>query len=196
MIISSEALNKFETKRNDRIGERHGALTIKEYLSRKDGYLVECDCGNTLSVKYYRLQRGVTRSCRECFVSKSAGRPVLPDSLGAKRAVMTQYRIEAKRRGLEFSLSEVDFCSLIVKDCTYCGVRPSTKITITTSSAHDDFRYNGVDRVDSSKGYTTDNCVTCCKQCNFAKLDYDLASWLTWVERIYKFQKEKGTFND
>lgn len=196
MIISSEALNKYESKRDSRIGEKYNKLTIKAWVSRKDGYLVECECGECLTVKYYRLVRNVTRSCRKCFVSTSSGRPLLPDNLGAKRAVKTQYRLEAKRRGLPFTLTEEQFNLLITSPCHYCGLPPSTPVSITSSAAHEDFRYTGVDRVDSSQGYSISNCVPCCKHCNFAKLDRPLDEWLGWIQRIYRFQFDKGTFND
>lgn len=196
MIISSEALNKYEMKRDNRIGEKHNKLTIVGWASRKDGYLVQCECGNRLTVKYYRLTRGVTRSCRDCFVSPASGRPMLPDNLGAKRAVRTQYRLEAKRRGIVFDLTEDQFNCLIALPCHYCGTPPSSSVKITTSAAHDDFRYTGIDRVDSSLGYILSNCVPCCKHCNIAKLDRPLDEWLAWIKRIYNFQLNQGTFND
>lgn len=31
------------------------------------------------------------------------------------------------------------------------------------------YTYNGVDRLDSSMGYTPDNCVPCCWECNNMK---------------------------
>jgi 5-methylcytosine-specific restriction endonuclease McrA len=37
----------------------------------------------------------------------------------------------------------------------------------------------GIDRVDNSIGYTPDNCVPCCTQCNRIKLDH-----LTYEEML------------
>jgi hypothetical protein len=44
---------------------------------------------------------------------------------------------------------------------------------------------NGIDRVDSSKGYVTDNVVPCCRDCNVAKSDLSKAEFLNLVEKIY-----------
>lgn len=196
MTISSEALNKFERVHASRIGEKHNKLTIISYAGRAKGYTCSCECGGSITAKYYRIRSGVTKSCRECFVSTASGRPVLPDSLGAKRNVRTQYRLSAKHRSLEFSLPDDEVFALITSDCAYCGLPPSTKLHQVTTKAHVDFRYNGIDRVDNSKGYVSGNCVPCCSMCNKAKLDSKLDEWLDWVNRVYSFQKAKGTFND
>lgn len=196
MIISSEATTTYELERQQRVGQKFGQLTIVAWESRAKGYLVECDCGNKLHAKYYRLQNGTTRSCRKCFKSKAAGRPLLPDNLGAKRAVITQYRLGAQRRGIPFKLTEAECIDLITRACAYCGLPPSSPVAITTSSAHDAFRYTGIDRQDNTAGYTTENCVPCCKRCNQSKNDMSLDEWKQWLHRVFQFQTSSGTFND
>lgn len=34
---------------------------------------------------------------------------------------------------------------------------------------NNELTYNGIDRLDNSKGYTIDNSVACCSKCNIAK---------------------------
>lgn len=53
---------------------------------------------------------------------------------------------------------------------------------------YDEFKYNGVDRVDNSIGYTDDNCVSCCKICNNSKSALDLSEWKKWIEKVYLSQ--------
>ena len=43
-------------------------------------------------------------------------------------------------------------------------------------------RINGIDRINSDKGYTIDNCVPCCAQCNHMKLDYTTEEFLTKIK--------------
>jgi hypothetical protein len=71
------------------------------------------------------------------------------------------YGYDAKRRGLDFVLTEEQFKALITSEegCDYCDKKPKDT----------EFGILGVDRVDSKKGYTIDNCVTCCSDCNLAK---------------------------
>lgn len=46
------------------------------------------------------------------------------------------------------------------------------------------FKYNGIDRVDNSKGYTITNCVTCCKTCNSAKSNMTTSNFLEWINKL------------
>lgn len=41
---------------------------------------------------------------------------------------------------------------------------------------------NGIDRVDSSKGYTVENSVACCKYCNTAKNTMTESEFYTWTK--------------
>jgi len=45
--------------------------------------------------------------------------------------------------------------------------------------------YNGIDRLDSSKGHVIDNVVPCCKWCNYAKRERSYKDFLDWVVVIY-----------
>ena len=50
----------------------------------------------------------------------------------------------------------------------------------------------GIDRIDSSQGYKTDNCAGCCSQCNYMKKDYALDYFLFHVNRIYDYSFQKA----
>ena len=65
----------------------------------------------------------------------------------------TYYKMNSKKRGYNFSLSFEQFKELIEGNCVYCG----------------NGNNNGIDRIDSSKGYVEGNVVTCCFNCNRAK---------------------------
>lgn len=80
------------------------------------------------------------------------------------------YKASANVRGHSFELQKEEFVSLITGDCHYCGKKES----------------NGIDRKDSSIGYTTSNAVPCCKTCNYMKgtLKYD--DFLNHISVIYK----------
>lgn len=59
---------------------------------------------------------------------------------------------------MDFELTKEQFYNLISQPCYYCGDKEK--------------EFNGIDRIDSQKGYIIDNCVTCCEYCNKMKLDY------------------------
>lgn len=45
----------------------------------------------------------------------------------------------------------------------------------------------GLDRIDSTKGYTMDNLVSCCETCNRAKRHMSLAEFREWKNSLYSF---------
>ena len=85
-------------------------------------------------------------------------------------------RGRAKRKNFEFTLTKIDFAHLISTPCVYCGELQEN--------------FNGVDRINSNKGYTKDNCVSCCKLCNYMKNKYSEEIFKKHVDKIYKYQYE------
>lgn len=136
---------------------------------------------------WQRVTKGDVKSCG-CW---KKGRPVSDDPFVPHRAVYHRYRLGAKRRGLNFDLSEREVFDLIVQDCTYCGLPPSTDMKL---SAHPDFRYTGIDRVDNNRGYEKDNVVPCCETCNTAKSTMSVDEWLEWVTRVYNKSVRRTDF--
>jgi hypothetical protein len=67
-------------------------------------------------------------------------------------------QIAARRRKLDFNISESFHSELIQQPCHYCD----GPLNLTGC---------GMDRVDSSKGYTETNVVSCCGSCNTMKSD-------------------------
>lgn len=67
------------------------------------------------------------------------------------------YKKRAERKNLAFLLTLEDFNKIKEKPCYYCG-KENTK-------SHS----NGIDRNNNDLGYTIDNCVSCCGECNYMK---------------------------
>ena len=53
-----------------------------------------------------------------------------------------------------------------------------------------DYIYNGLDRIDPSKGYELTNIVTCCENCN--RLKSDLVSYEEFIEFIKILKLKRG----
>lgn len=96
--------------------------------------------------------------------------------------LVRQYKANAARRGLEFELSDSEVRTLTSSVCNYCGVSPAQKMH--SKDANGAYFYNGIDRVDSTSGYTVSNCVPCCVTCNQAKRDMSMEQWRMWLNRI------------
>ena len=56
--------------------------------------------------------------------------------------------------------------------------------------------FNGVDRIDSSLGYSVNNCLPCCEKCNKMKLVYETNDFLNHIKQIYEFNNLNLRFND
>lgn len=39
-------------------------------------------------------------------------------------------------------------------------------------------------------GYTLDNCVSCCADCNYAKKHMPIGHFLKWINRLAKFRNK------
>jgi hypothetical protein len=85
----------------------------------------------------------------------------------------SQYRSLAKRRNISFLLTKDQFATFWQKPCYYGGNKPGHEIETI-----------GIDRIDSSKGYSIENCVPCCFRCNIAKNDMNIQDFFQWVRGI------------
>lgn len=85
-----------------------------------------------------------------------------------------KYKNRAERKKLPFELTINEFEILINGNCEYCGDNSG-----------------GIDRKDSSLGYTIDNSTPCCSMCNTMKFTYSTQDFLNHIDKIYK--RQKGT---
>jgi hypothetical protein len=94
-------------------------------------------------------------------------------------------------------LSLEEFYWLSQQPCYYCGEEKSNKFTYCRKGDRSSpeareksiLLYNGIDRIDSSKGHTKDNVVPCCKYCNFGKGKLSLNEFNIWIDRVKAFNK-------
>jgi len=97
-------------------------------------------------------------------------------------SLIAQYKSGAKRRGLDFLATPEQMKELFGSNCHYCN-RPPRQVK---KGRHDygNFVYNGVDRVDSTKGYIEGNIVPCCNACNVAKWKMTHSEFIEHCKRI------------
>lgn len=98
------------------------------------------------------------------------------------------YKDNAETRNLPFELTFSQFKEIINKDCYYCGEPPSERNHLNHYKNFNDLiLVNGIDRIDSQKGYTLDNCVPCCSMCNRMKNNYSIDQFKNKIAQIYKY---------
>lgn len=89
----------------------------------------------------------------------------------------SNYIRSARDKNLDFEISQEDFDKIVKEPCHYCDVIQERG-------------FNGIDRMASSIGYVTDNCVSCCKTCNYMKCSLSVDVFLKRIEHILTYNNK------
>lgn len=109
------------------------------------------------------------------------------DGVSAKNKIFSSYKRGALLRNIEFHLSFDDVINLSQQNCHYCGIEPSNSTKAINKNGATQILWNGIDRINNEIGYTLENCVTACKQCNFAKFKFSYKEFKDYLKRIGNF---------
>lgn len=148
-------------------GQKYGSWSIGEFIgltkNRQPRYQCTCECGKEKIV----TSSGKRLSSESCGC-KNKGRwekgTFAPDSDVDRFATLRgRYRRDARTRGYEFLLTNIEFDELIQGECYYCG---SQKESSQMYNFRELVHYTGIDRVNNDLGYIKTNCVSCCGVCN------------------------------
>lgn len=195
-----EALPKAKAPK-DLTGLRFGNLYVIDFSHRqRTSYATRifwnclCDCGITRQTQTYHLTSEDVLSCGKCQFSrdrKSANaKNKLPKGIAAMRSIYRSYKSNAKEKNRIFEVTFDDFVKLVSKDCHYCGSVPPMRLQKT--NFNEGCLANGLDRVDSTKGYLLDNIVPCCSHCNTIKLDLTYTEFTNHIKKIHNHLKLKS----
>lgn len=179
-------------KAKDLTGLKFGRWVVARYANHRGSHrywLCKCACGTEKQIQTSNLTSGASTSCgcykAERLSLQKLGKVLSPLEV-AHRALFSHYKDSAKRRNLEFSLTREQVSDLTTKPCVYCGKEPYLEMQAERRKlAIQKFLYNTIDRIDSRKGYVVDNCVSCCRFCNQAKMAMTVEEFLMWVESVY-----------
>lgn len=169
----------------DITGMRFGKLVVLEFSHigkhRKSHWKCICDCGNEFITSSSAIKSGTTKSCG-CLVKETNS---LPNGMAGLNKLFYTYKTGAKRREIEFLLCLDEFHRLTSLNCYYCGNPPSA---IAKNGAkfkpNGNYIYNGIDRIDNTKGYVEGNVVPCCSNCNYAKRDMSYVQFKNWIMSV------------
>lgn len=142
---------------------------------------VRCDCGVEKVVKRQVLGGGL-KSCG-CGQAQSLGFGV-----AQRNRTLQRYKRQAAEREITWDLTDAQTLSLFGGDCHYCGAPPQG--VARPQAASGAFIYNGIDRKDSSLGYTPENPVSCCGLCNRCKSNLPYNEFVSYLQRISRFWRK------
>lgn len=188
-------------------GKKYGDLTvirrafhseIPQGIYKHDAkiwWLAQCVCGKFRVAPGSRIKTGDVSSC-----GCKAGN-IRDSGVAAQRAHYTHYRATSKRRKIDFNLTQDEFISITIQACHYCGLEWSSDYCYRKRKSgapkyQGVYRYNGIDRINSNKGYEKGNCVPCCKSCNYAKAQMTVGEFKAWVKRVYHHCVAQPVFDD
>ncbi len=151
-----------------KINEHYNMLTALRRSTRKmiNGnyyWWFRCDCGAVAEIlpANVRRKKNGTKSCGCLGKSRHHGKAWLT-------RMVYDCGKHAKKLEVSYELSRAEVETLAMSECYYCGTTPK----------------NGIDRVDSEKGYKTSNCVPCCKTCNYMKRKLSKDEFISHIHKI------------
>lgn len=170
----------------DETGNKYGMLKVvskSRRKTRKAFWDCLCDCGKTCVVRADNL-RTKTTSCGCDVYEKTCLKKGLKIGDSQFNALFSSYKNNAKRKNLPFLLDKDTFKDIVLQDCYYCGKVPSE--SFKKKNLKGEFIYNGVDRKDSTQGYTMENSLPCCTDCNYMKSNVHHDIFLNKIGMIYQ----------
>lgn len=195
---------------NDLSGQVFGDLKVleltNEYHNSSCVFVCRCTCGTVIKLQRQQLTRckhfithcgckgigkakkkikgglGLNSVTHKLFVNSG---PMRKEE-APFNSLFSSYKHQAKQRGYGFDLTKEEFRKLTKDSCHYCGKLPSQE---HKRAGGDDryYVYNGIDRVNPSLGYSVENCVSCCGQCNVIKGGMDIDEFRDWIIRVYEY---------
>lgn len=156
-------------------GMKFGRLTLLNIVFKGAGHnkrtywKCKCECGKVIECQQRRLVVGDTRSCG-CLrleIIHSWKKP--PIGLITSRMI-TMFKNSAKRRSIEFSVSQQELWDLWNKQEGKCAI---TGVPISLEGSP---KSASIDRIDSHKDYTIDN--------------------IQWVHNVVNLMKRKMTLEE
>jgi hypothetical protein len=149
-----------------------------------------CDCGTERIVNAMRLRSGRSKSCgclKGTLIAKKRNHNGLEPIFNLK---ICSYKSRAKKKKLEWSLTDEQVVNLFKGNCHYCGCEPNNRFT--GGRLKGVLIYSGIDRIDNSLGYTAENTVSCCKIDNHAK---DVLTYKEYIDHIMQVASHVGAKN-
>lgn len=173
----------------DLTGQRYGRLVVLSFVYRKKRtnkskswsyyWKCRCDCGTVKVIAVCDFKYGDTRSCG-CYRLEKAR---LAAGESSFNSLYKNYKSNAKKRKIIFLLPREDFRNITKQNCYYCGAEPA-QISKRKKCSYGAYIYNGIDRIDNTKGYELDNCVPCCGVCNCMKWTLSFSEFLSHITKI------------
>jgi len=150
----------------------NGLDRINNNIGYKEKNVVPC-CSVCNFMKQKMEIKRFIKCCKN--INENMGLNKINKSLNKKYIKLRykKYIYRGKTKNIPFKISYEEFERIMNSTCYYCN----------------DTNMNnkpGIDRIDSNQGYSLDNIVPCCKECNYIKFTYPLELFESKINKISK----------
>jgi hypothetical protein len=144
---------------------------------RRVRWVFLCDCGGKTTTTVSKVYHGYTKSCgcRAKYIILRNAKGVLVRAEGKPEwEYLARIRWnECYSDGCPFEL----FVQLSQEPCHYCG---RSRVSCAKQNKLS-WSYNGLDRLDPTLDHSPSNIVTCCWDCNTAKMGRTYQEYIDWL---------------
>lgn len=161
--------------------------TYKNKNIKKTYFNCYCICGNYKKIFANNVVSGSIKSCgckkKELIKESNDKHYEKNKQLSVEKRMYSDYKLHGK----DFDLTFQEFNDMIISNCNYCGSAPN-HLRFSKNRKLSKL-LNGIDRLDSDKGYNIENCVPCCTTCNYMKNTLSVSTFLEHIKKIKEHNK-------
>lgn len=158
----------------DIIGKKFGKLTVLEKIDSQI-YICECECGITREFKKKRLLDKRNTSCG-CFMNRRGHENGSWTGYeGITGRFWASIKCGAENRGVDLKLSIQDAWGIYIQQDKKCALSNQDIIMPDKQYSKGEAVHGlaSLDRIDSSKMYTKENCQWIMREINYMKMDIE-----------------------
>lgn len=174
-ILKQRHLDQIKDITNKKIGKLTALRSIGKSTNGGSIWECLCDCGKIVSRQLGTLMSTKRHHSCGCDMNK------YPEEEKFLRHNYSVYKGSAVKRKLDFKLTFEDFSYFTQQNCVYCNGEP----TLRKYTRVVEGKMNGIDRFDNTKGYTAENCYSCCPTCNAMKSNMAFEDFKDQIIKIY-----------
>lgn len=102
------------------------------------------------------------------------------DKIRCLKRLWSIFKSSSKKRGIKVGIDFESYSNLVQSRCGYCGSHPSNLLKYSGL----EFKYNGLDRMNSEVGYLKENLIPSCRFCNSLKGSMPWPYWADFINSI------------
>jgi len=167
-------------------GKKFGRLLVIEAIEKTKPLMwkCQCDCGNIKNISSTSLKRGESKSCG-CWRKEYLAELHWKGYGEISSSYFSSLEHGAKKRNLEFNITIQEIWELFLRQNRKCALS-NLEMSFRHKKGERADATASLDRIDSSKGYTSDNIQWIYKDLQFMKNDFSEDYFIEMCSAIHK----------